>query len=131
MDIRAYTAADKEGCLAVLESVGGKGRAEFAAYLDAGPRYFVAEHEGRIVGCGGVAEGRLEWGMVHAEMQRQGLGRFLLYYRMREVSKLGAFEHVSVRAPREVAGFYAGQGFREVEGDGEWVVMSKRLAVCG
>lgn len=130
MDIRPYVATDREGCLAVLDSLGGTGREAFAAYLDGGPRYFVAEHDGNIVGCGGVGEGRLEWGMVHAAMQRQGLGRFLLYFRMREVSKLGAFEHVGVRVPRAVAGFYAGQGFREVGGDGEWVEMSKRLAVC-
>ena len=131
MDIRAYAAADREGCLAVLESLGGEGLVDFAAYLDGGPRYFVAEHDGQIVGCGGVGEGRLEWGMVHRAMQRQGLGRFLLYYRMREVGKLGTFEHVQVRVPRGVAGFYAGQGFREAGGDANWVVMSKRLAVCG
>ena len=131
MDIRAYAAADREGCLAVLESLGGEELVDFAAYLDGGPRYFVAEHDGRIVGCGGVGEGRLEWGMVHGAMQRQGLGRFLLYYRMRVVGKLGNFEHVHVRVPRGVAGFYAGQGFREVGGDAGWAVMSKRLAVCG
>ena len=131
MEIRAYTAADRAGCLSVLESIGGEGLVDFAAYLDGGPRYFVAEHDGQIVGCGGVGEGRLEWGMVHRAMQRQGLGRFLLYYRMREVGKLGNFEHVQVRVPRGVAGFYAGQGFREAGGDANWVVMSKRLAVCG
>ena len=131
MDIRAYAVADREGCLAVLDSVGGAGREEFAAYLDGGPRYFVAEHDGRIVGCGGIGAGQLEWGMVRLEMQRQGLGRFLLYYRMRELGKLGNFEHVQVRAPRGAAGFYAGQGFREASGDGHWVVMTKRLAVCG
>ena len=60
MDIRAYAAADRAGCLAVLESIGGEGREAFAAYLDGGPRYFVAEHDGRIVGCGGVGEGA--WG---------------------------------------------------------------------
>jgi len=91
-----------------LDPIGGEGREAFAGYLDGGPGYLVAEHDGRIVGCGGVGEGLLEWGMVHGAMQRQGLGRVLLYYRMREVGELGNFEPVQVGGARGVAGFCAG-----------------------
>ena len=64
---------------------------EFAEFLAKpnGP-YFVMEHEGSIAGCGGYfitgesAVARLVWGMVRRELQRHGLGRFLLLFRLRD-----------------------------------------------
>ncbi len=135
MDIRPYTAADRAACLAVCDSVlPGTAREAFGAYLDEGNPYFVAEHEGGIIGGGGFRTdgdgARLLWGMVHRDWQRQGLGRFLLFFRMREITKQADVTHVHLVAPPDAAGFYAAQGFREISRDGEWVTMSKRLAVC-
>lgn len=133
MDIRAYSAADREGCLAVFASTGLEGREAFEEFLDSGTM-FVAEHDGAVVGCGGFvlkgATAELRWGMVDKKWQRQGLGRFLLFYRLREIGKLSNVELVELEAPREVVAFFAGQGFREVSGDERRVRMVKRLAVC-
>ena len=136
MEIRPYTAGDREGCLGVWESASPAAeRGEFEAYLDGGgQRFFVAEQDGAVIGCGGFAvhgnAARLEWGMVRREWQRQGLGRFLLFYRMRAIGKAGEAEMVSAECPAAVAGFYAKQGFREAGAAAGRVTMVKRLTVC-
>lgn len=136
MDIRPYDPADRAACLAVFDSIfdDPADRAAFAARLDAAAPFFVAEHDGTIIGCGGFsvagAAARLEWGMVHKNWQRQGLGRFLLFYRMKAIGQAGAVEMVAAEAPRAYADFYLKQGFRETGGDATRVTLAKRLAVC-
>jgi len=136
MDIRPYAPADRAACLAVFDSLfdDPAARAAFAARLDAAAPFFVAEHDGIIIGCGGFsvagAAARLEWGMVHKNWQRQGLGRFLLFYRMKAIGQAGAVEMVTAEAQRAYADFYLKQGFRESGGDATRVLLAKRLAVC-
>ena len=140
MDIRIYGDGDREACLAVYESnvpeaLNGAGREEFAAFLDARPgRLYVAEHGGAVVGCGGFEitgdTARLLWGIVGRQWQRQGVGRFLLFYRLREITRDGAVAYVHATVPRAVAPFFAAQGFREAGGDTEFAAMTKRLTVC-
>lgn len=129
MEIRAYTPADREGCIAALETVAPDLRRTFEAYLDSSPTLFVAEHDGRIAGFGGIevdgATARLIWGTVRRDVQRMGLGRFLLMFRLKEISKRGNFEFVTADAPESARAFFLAQGFRENGG-----VMSKRLTVC-
>jgi N-acetylglutamate synthase-like GNAT family acetyltransferase len=137
MEIRPYGAQDRDGCLAIFDSIWPSGdRTQLAAFLDSSPsQFFIAEHDSAIVGCGGFAvegeQGRLLWGMVHRRWQRQGLGRFLLFYRMREITRNGTVATVNARVPAAAAPFYAAQGFREVHTAGAEVEMTKRLAVCG
>lgn len=127
MEIRAYTAADREACLTVCDSIGGD-RAAFERAIEE-IRFFVAEHDGAIIGCGGFtidgAVARLEHGIVHRDWQRQGLGRFLLFYRMREISKAGNIAIVTAAPPDDAAGFFEKQGFRREHG-----VLVKKLTVC-
>jgi N-acetylglutamate synthase-like GNAT family acetyltransferase len=136
MEIRQYREADREECLRVFDSIAAaEDRGQFCAYLGGGPaQFYVAEHNGAIVGCGGFEangrEARLVWGMVHGRWQRQGLGRFLLFYRMREITRAGAVDAVFARVPAAVAGFFAGQGFREIGPAEGGVEMVKRLVVC-
>jgi len=129
MEIRAYTPADREGCIAALETVAPAQRVPFESYLDSGPTLFVAEHDGRIVGFGGIEvdgpSARLVWGTVRLDVQRMGLGRFLLMFRLKEISKRGNFEFVTADAPESVRAFLLAQGFRDNGG-----VMTKRLTVC-
>jgi N-acetylglutamate synthase-like GNAT family acetyltransferase len=71
---------------------------------------------------GEVAE--LRWGMVRKDLRGNGLGRFLLMYRLREIGKAGV-NMVRV-ADAGAAGFFEKQGFR-VGADG---ALWKKLAVC-
>lgn len=140
MDIRPYTPADRDACLTLFDSnaptlLPASGRPAYAAFLDAdGRAYFVAEADGEIVGGGGFTmEGgcaRLQWGIVHRKWQRQGLGRFLLFYRLREITRRAEVQMVSLQSPRLAAPFFVNQGFREVSGDGEHAELVKRLVVC-
>lgn len=127
MDIRPYAAADRDACLSVCDSIGGD-RAAFENTLGE-IRFFVAEHDGAIIGCGGFvidgATAQLLHGMVHRNWQRQGLGRFLLFYRIREISKAGDVAIVIAAPPEDAAGFYEKQGFRREQG-----VLIKKLTVC-
>ena len=136
MDIRPYSPADRDACLEIFGSnLSLAGRPLFEAFLDGVPvSFFVAEHDSKILACGGFEingeTARLQWGMVHSKWQRQGLGRFLLFYRMRQITRNASVQIVNLECPRQAAPFFASQGFREVTGNGEALVMVKRLAVC-
>lgn len=136
MDIRVYTAADRDACLEIFDSntPGLTERDQFVQFLDDPGSFFVAEHNGQIVGCGGYAiqggAARLHWGLVHRAFQRQGLGRFLLFYRLREITRNAAVQMVGLTAPRPAVPFFLSQGFRESVGDEQSAEMVKRLVVC-
>ena len=101
MDVRPYLPVDRDLCLAVFDSntpdfFESHSRRDFEKFLDCpGGPYFVMEHDGAIIGCGGYsvedekAPARLVWGMVRRDWRRQGLGRFLLLFRLREITKKG------------------------------------------
>jgi GNAT superfamily N-acetyltransferase len=142
MDVRPYLPSDCNGCLAVFDSnspdyfPSGE-RPEFAEFpaKPNGP-YFVMEHEGAIAGCGGYfitgesAVARLVWGMVRRELQRQGLGRFLLLFGLREIAKVGGVERVQLDAPQHSAAFFQRQGFKLTGGGPDRIEMMMKLVVC-
>ena len=135
MDIRPYEPRDRAACVAICEGVGDS-RVNFEAFLDGAGEipFFVMEHEGAVVGCGGYSisgvVGMLLWGMVTPAFRKMGLGRFLLLYRMREIGTLGGVEVVVARVPKGVEGFFRKQGFK-LQGEGpDWVELVKRLVVC-
>ena len=133
MDVRPYLSSDRDGCIAVFDSNSpdffeSEERRAFENFLDRlNGSYFVMEHDGAVAGCGGylITEertvARLVWGMVRRELQRQGLGRFLLLFRLREITKAGAVERVRLDAPQHSAAFFQRQGFKVMEsGPTEW-----------
>jgi N-acetylglutamate synthase-like GNAT family acetyltransferase len=151
MDVRAYSRADREACLGLFDSNTPeyfllRERAEFESWLDGDPaHYFVVEHEGVVVACGGYAmpdaesaQARLTWGMVGRQWQRRGLGRYLLMYRMREMGRTsGTVQTVSLETTPEAAPFFASQGFRTVDVSNDAyapglnkVQMVRKLSVC-
>ena len=149
MDIRPYAQDDREHCLGVFDSNAEQSfaqdeRGSFNQFLeDTDCPYFVMEHAGAIVGCGGyrvLAEqhaARLVWGMVRADLHKQGLGRFLLLFRLREIGRLNGIEVVELETSTISATFFTKQGFQVVNvirdgfGPGlDRVKMVKRLAVC-
>ncbi len=144
MDLRLYTPADREACLAIFDSntpayLAPGERVEYAAFL-AAPReeYYVAEHDGAVIGCGGLrmsaaTPARLTWGMVHRDWQRKGVGRLLLLYRLRQLSRVAPeAEFVALATTPAAQGFYEKLGFRVAAAPREdgLVEMVKRLAVC-
>ena len=144
MDIRAYEPKDRDGCLAVFDSLEGpyfftpEGREEFAAFLDrAESPYLVLEHDGRIVGCGGyhaepgAMTAALRWGMIARDAQRQGLGRYLLLYRMKEIGRVPGVQMVNLGATAADVPFYEKFAFRAIQhGESGLVTMRMKLQVC-
>ena len=96
--------------------------------------YFVVEHEGAIVGCGGfeaqATEARLAWGTIRGDLQRQGLGRYLLLYRLKAIGNLAGIEFVHAVVPSPLARFYEKCGLKpQSEGEG-MTRMRMKLQVC-
>jgi GNAT superfamily N-acetyltransferase len=124
--------------LSVFDSLGADlrdSRSQFESWLDhAGGPYFVMENDGIPVGCGGYSlsdDGScatLRWGMVDRGAQKNGLGRFLLMFRMREISRHGTVGAVLAHPPAASAGFYAKEGFRV--NNGAPLEMIRKLTVC-
>jgi ribosomal protein S18 acetylase RimI-like enzyme len=136
MDIRPFQESDAEGCLAVFDSnFDPSRRADFEAFLQDPTRAFVvAEHDGQIVACGGYTfhrtEARLQWGMVRRDLQKQGLGRYLLLYRLKKIGNLPGIQFVHAVVPAALARFYEKNGLklqREGEGAAE---MRMKMQVC-
>jgi len=150
MEIRTYNSSDSEGCLKVFDSnerryFAEEERAQFEEFLRAPPGiYYVMDRDGELLGCGGFAPEAepgvvsLRWGLIRGDLHRRGLGRFLLFYRLREIGKLAGVTQVRMETTQHTAGFFekAG-GFKvtQVEPGGygpglDRVTMVKRLSVC-
>lgn len=149
MEILPFAPEHAEACLAIFDANTPAAfhpleRAHFVAFL-ASPSYpyFVMVHDDAVLACGGfrLIEGspnaRLHWGMVRPDVQRQGLGRYLLLYRLREIGKLPAIAIVECGTTPLSAPFFEKQGFhpisREKDGWGpgmDRIEMQKKLSVC-
>lgn len=139
MEMRAYTAGDQAACLALFdgnapEYFTAAERAAYEAWLNA-PRgsYFVAEHDGALAGCGGIAAespglASLTWLMVRRDLHGQGLGRFLVFYLLKHAP--AGVSHVRLVTIPPVAGFFEKQGFHARETGSGGVEMLKKLRVC-
>jgi GNAT superfamily N-acetyltransferase len=143
VELRPYSATDRDSCLAVFDSntprfFDPSARREFEAFLDRrNCSYFVMEHERAIVGCGGYAIerekalARLVWGMVRSDSQKLGLGRYLLLFRLREITKAGGIQMVHLETPQNSARFYEKQGFKMIGiVKDDRVEMTMKLVVC-
>ena len=142
MDIRPYQPSDRDACLAVFDSnvpafFRLDERPDFEAFLGAlNCTYLVMEHEARIVGCGGfyrteeLSLARLCYGMIHRDLHRQGLGRFLLLFRLREIGKWPGVERVGLSTTLLTAPFFASQGFKSDGAPQDRVEMRMKLTVC-
>ena len=148
MDVRTYSPADRNACLAVFDSntpgfFDPAERAGFEAFLDGVDcYYFVMEHDGAVAGCGGYAideemRASLVWGMIRGDLHKLGLGRFLLMFRLREITKAGGVQLVSLGTSQRTAPFFEKQGFKvtSTRKDGyapgvDRVEMMMKLSVC-
>lgn len=128
MDGRAYTEQDEAGCLALAQARGFV-TADLEAALRQG-RWWVLDHEGTIVGAGGLLErndvDELVWGMVDPRHERQGLGRYLLMLRQRH----SRAPRLEANVPQEYLAFWEKNGFRPVSSNGGLVRVGRKMAVC-
>jgi GNAT superfamily N-acetyltransferase len=125
--VRPYSAADRETVLALAST---ETREALIRHLNSEPAYFfVLEHPAAgIVACGGYSFGpdrvaTLEWGIVREDMRRQGLGRYLLLWRLKQVG--ASADHVRAVVPPPFDAFYLKNGFQPV-GD----ALVRKLTVC-
>jgi GNAT superfamily N-acetyltransferase len=121
MDLRSFAENDLEACEAVFDSqddtcFGPAERKAFTEFLESRScPYFVMDHEGSIVGCGGylinapAGEAALVWGMIRKDSQRMGLGRFLLLFRLKEIGKQENISVVRAETSQKAALFFQKQ----------------------
>jgi ribosomal protein S18 acetylase RimI-like enzyme len=124
--IREYHTSDYEACLAVFDSnvplyFAAAERSSFADFLvRLTCTFFVAEHESRVVGCGGFylvpADGLagLVWGMIARDHQRRGLGSSLLRERLRRLASEPVIRTVRVNTSQHTSAFFHRFGFETV-----------------
>lgn len=137
MDIRPYREQDHTACLAIFDSnfASATQRQDFEAFLrSTGSTCLVAEHNGTVIACGGFSvdrtQAQLHWGMVRRDLQRQGVGRYLLLYRLKAIGNLDGIQFVQAIVPVPLARFYEKNGLKlQREGDG-LAEMRMKLQVC-
>jgi N-acetylglutamate synthase-like GNAT family acetyltransferase len=139
MDLRTYTVDDKTQCLALFDGnmpvfFAPEERPAFAAWLDA-PQgsYFVMEHEGAVVACGGIALENAQlasvtWVLVRADLQRQGVGRFVVFSCLKKLP--ATVTHVRLTTIAAASGFFEKLGFHAQASAGREIEMVKKLQVC-
>ncbi len=149
MEVRPYAAADRDVCLALFDtnvpdSFAPAEREQFREFLEASATpYYLLEHEGTVVACGGFAvdaansTARLCWGIVGHRFQRQGVGKFLLLWRLREIGRLANVRMVTLETTPKSATFFEKQGFRPVSVTADFnapgldkLEMVRKIAVC-
>ncbi len=128
MPVRAYTPADLGAC---LDLFGGNcppffdpsERAGYRQFLE-DPQlrgeYFVLLRGDEVVACGGVwvnAEGEagLTWGMVRADLHRQGLGTRLTTFRLAHLRARPDVRLIRLETSQHTVAFYARHGFEVTE----------------
>jgi GNAT superfamily N-acetyltransferase len=129
MEIRSYTTADREACLALLRSnvpdyFVAADEADYGSFLERLPgRYFVAAgDDGRILAAGGIAAeadgttATLCWGIVSAAHQRAGIGSRLLTHRLEVfLPEHPGIARLRVNTTQKVQAFFEKHGFVAVE----------------
>jgi N-acetylglutamate synthase-like GNAT family acetyltransferase len=127
--LRDWTPADLEPCLDVLRSNVPEYAApheveDFRGYLGRfereGVRYLVAEEDGAVVACGGLARAwpagvaTFCWGLVRRDRHGRGLGTRLALERLGWIVDDARFSVVALDTSQRTEGFFARFGFRTV-----------------
>lgn len=123
MPMRPYQEHDREGCLALLdantpEHFAPEERADFAAYLDAGPEHFRVVEEGdAVLACGGIesfpgrGEAEFRWVMAAPTAQGRGLGKRLMLESADYLCRETSIRRILVYTTPASAGFFRKLGF--------------------
>lgn len=133
---RDYQPGDKAACMALFDSnvpryFDPSERPLFVDFLAAPPgRYFVLEHDGAVVGCGGYAHdspdadgtrpATFSWGMVDNARHKMGLGQELAERRLAAIRAQANVDVVRLSTTPQITAFFARFGFvaGQIEKDG-------------
>ncbi|BDC49385.1 hypothetical protein F183_A17010 [Bryobacterales bacterium F-183] len=87
---------------------------------------------GQLGACGGfdASTGELLWGMVRPDLERKGLGRYLLLFRLKELGKVPGLVTVRAVVPAAYARFYEKNGMKLAGISGEMAEFRMKLQVC-
>jgi predicted GNAT family N-acyltransferase len=132
--IRDYQPGDRAACIEIFNSnvpkfftteeltyfetwLNGQDAGEVAYSNARAEYYYVAELEGKIVGCGGfyIAReehvARMAWGMVENSLHKNGYGKELLAYRFKAIEKLYPECEISLDTSQHSYQFFEKSGF--------------------
>lgn len=139
-DIREYRPADESACLDLFDSnrpkyFAASERDLFAAYLRRRNRpYFVVEVLGQVRGCGGFhvedhGVSHLDWGMVHADWHRRGVGADLLEWRLDRIRQIAHAWCVLIDTSQQHSSVLRSVRLRTVSDDGRRISAGPRQSV--
>ncbi|MFN9301074.1 MAG: GNAT family N-acetyltransferase [Acidobacteriota bacterium] len=132
MDRRAVSPADHQACLDLAAARSPLFPPRLAAFLAHPADFYVLKHDSRLLACGGFSlspnspEAHLHWLLVSPSHERQGLGRYLTMFLLKQISSRGPISLVHASLPPPFETFLLKQGFHPHPGH----LYTKRLTVC-
>lgn len=123
LGFRPYTVGDKDVCMDIFMSntpryFGVEEAEDFRQFLEVPTcDYFVVTQNDKVVACGGHGfHGRkqafvLTWGMVHADLHKHGLGKFMLAERLKKIYTDFGESLVKIETSQHSQGFFERFGF--------------------
>jgi GNAT superfamily N-acetyltransferase len=123
LHFRPYTDADQDSCIEIFKSntpqfFGVQELGDFQKFLDTLPcPYYVVTRDQEVLACGGYGVDNkkntvaLAWGMARRDVQKQGLGAFLLLERLKQIYKDYGDTIVDIDTSQHSKGFFERFGF--------------------
>jgi len=133
-NIRKYLPSDRSACIAIFKSncpqyfdpeeldgleiwLDGQDEGVIKYKTSAADHFYVFEHEGAVVACGGFyivkdkPVANMVWGMVHNSYHKQGFGRQLFLHRVEQVALLYPAHAVLLDTSQHTYPFFERLGF--------------------
>lgn len=126
MTIRPYETTDQQAVLDIFrlntpEFFDADEEQDLIEYLNNRLEdYFVVEHEGEVLGAGGVnymedaITARISWDMIHPRTQGKGIGSVLVKHRIKHIKSKSSIQVIVVRTSQVAFKFYAKFGFEVI-----------------
>jgi len=134
MAIRKYKPEDRTACIAIFKSncpeyfdpielvgmenwLDGQDKNEITYPTSAEDHYYVLEHDGKIIACGGFyimkdkPNANMVWGMVDKQYHRQGYGSQLFQYRLEKIKKIFPQHSATLNTSQHTYRFFMQYGF--------------------
>lgn len=129
LNIRPYTPADFEACLACFKTnvpvaFTVEEEAFFSDFLrnrvEVSPQelpYYVLLRDDEVIGCGGLGLNEndtvsLTWGLVRQDLHRKGYGKKLLEHRLQQSREMFPGKKLRLDTSQHAVGFFEKYGFK-------------------